>query len=457
MSVQSTIYFYGGAGTVTGSNFLLDTGGAKFLIDCGLFQGAHAFDDENWKPFPFDPDSITHLINTHAHIDHIGRIPKLVKDGYRGRILSTEATKSLAEPMLLDAMELSRKTALKIGKDPLYDEDDIRQALSQWDTVPYHKVVELPDGMSVEFLNSGHILGSAMAKFVRGDKSIVFTGDLGGGSSPLLATCEIPKGIDYLLMESVYGDRVQSDKTREGRLEQLASRIKEISESHGTLLIPAFSTERTQDLIYDIRSLMMDKKVPSMPVFLDSPLAQKITASYVSHPQYFSEAIQARMKAGERIFEFPELHYIHDAQESRNIGARGGAKIIIAGSGMSNGGRVVQHELDVLSDTRSTILIVGYQAAGSLGRKLADGFKKVPIKGKHVPVRCHVETLYSYSAHMDGSQLLEFVEQVGPSLTQVFVTMGEPASSAFLTQRIREYIGLHATAPDAGTEAQVEL
>ncbi|MBY0293854.1 MBL fold metallo-hydrolase, partial [Patescibacteria group bacterium] len=158
MSVQSTIHFYGGAGTVTGSNFLLDTGSAKFLIDCGLFQGEHAFDDENWKPFPFDPSSITHLINTHAHIDHIGRIPKLVKDGYRGRILSTEATKALAEPMLLDAMELSRKTAQKIGKEPLYDEEDIVQALSQWDTVPYHEPVSLADGMTVEFLNSGHIL-----------------------------------------------------------------------------------------------------------------------------------------------------------------------------------------------------------------------------------------------------------------------------------------------------------
>ncbi len=457
MAVQSTIYFYGGAGTVTGSNFLLDTGGAKFLIDCGLFQGEHSFDDVNWRPFPFDINSITHLINTHAHIDHIGRIPKLVKDGYRGRILSTEATKSLAEPMLMDAMELSRKTALKIGKEPLYDEHDIAQALSQWDTVPYHKSVELPDGMAVEFLNSGHILGSGMAKFTRGGKSIVFTGDLGGGNSPLLSLCETPKDIDYMVMESVYGDRTQSDRSREERLQQMAAHIKNVSETGGTLLIPAFSTERTQDLIFDIRSLMLDKAVPEMPVYLDSPLAQKITASYLSHPQYFSEEMQARIKAGEHLFEFPGLHYIHDAQESRNITTHKGPKIIIAGSGMSNGGRVVQHELDVLTDARSILLIVGYQAAGSLGRKLAEGFKKVPIKGKTVPVRCHIETIYSYSAHMDGSQLLEFVEKIGDSLKQVFVTMGEPASSAFLAQRIREYLGLHATAPEEGTHAEVEI
>lgn len=459
--MQSTIYFYGGAGTVTGSNFLLDTGGAKFLIDCGLFQGEHSFDDANWQPFPFDPSSITHLINTHAHIDHIGRIPKLVKDGYRGRILSTEATKALAEPMLLDAMELSRKTALKIGKEPLYDERDIAQALSQWDTVPYHKTVSLPDGVTMEFLNSGHILGSAMALLRRGSegqaKSILFTGDLGGGSSPLLVECEVPKNIDYLVMESVYGDRTQTDRTRENRLEQVGTRIKEVAQSGGTLLIPAFSTERTQDLIYDIRQLMMDKKVPSMPVYLDSPLAQKITASYMQYPQYFNEEMQARIKAGEHLFEFPELRYVHDMQESRNIGAHTGPKIIIAGSGMSNGGRVIQHELGVLSDTRSIILIVGYQAAGSLGRKLAEGFKNVSIKGKTIPVRCRIETIYSYSAHMDGSQLLEFVEHIGPPLGQVFVVMGEPASSAFLAQRIREYLGLRAITPDAGTHTKVEL
>lgn len=457
MSVQSTIHFYGGAGTVTGSNFLLDTGGAKFLIDCGLFQGEHAFDDENWKPFPFDPSSITHLINTHAHIDHIGRIPKLVKDGYRGRILSTEATKALAEPMLLDAMELSRKTAQKIGKEPLYEEEDIIQALSQWDTVPYHKPVSLDDGMTVEFLNSGHILGSAMAKFTRGDKSIVFTGDLGSGSSPLLATCEVPKDIDYLVMESVYGDRTKSDKSRDSRLEQLAVQIKEVAESKGTLLIPAFSTERTQDLIYDIRELILNEKIPPMPVFLDSPLAQKITASYMNYPQYFSETMQKRIQAGEHLFEFNGLHYVHDAEESRNIGSRSGPRIIIAGSGMSNGGRVVQHEMNVLSDPQSVLLIVGYQSAGSLGRKLAEGFKKVVIKGKKVPVRCRIETIYSYSAHMDSSQLLEFVEHIGSSLSQIFVTMGEPASSAFLAQRIREYVGLHAVTPEAGTQAQLEL
>ncbi len=442
---------------MTGSNFLLDTGGAKFLVDCGLFQGEHSFDDANWMPFPFDPSSISYLINTHAHIDHIGRIPKLVKDGYRGRIISTEATRALAEPMLLDAMELSRKTAEKIGKEPLYDERDIAQAMSQWDTVPYHKEVTLPDGVMLEFFNSGHILGSAMAKFSRGGKSIVFTGDLGGGNSPLLPLCENPKGINYLVMESVYGDKTQADKERSTRLNDLARVIKDTAARNGTLLIPAFSTERTQDILFDIRELFATNAVQHMPVFLDSPLAQKITESYLRYPQYFNAQMQRRVEEGEKLFELPGLRYVHDAMESHDVSSSQGPKIIIAGSGMSNGGRVVAHEAAILPDKNSTVLIVGYQAAGSLGRKIAEGAKKVTIKGKPVPVRAHVETIYSYSAHMDSGQLLEFVEKIGEPLHDIFVTMGEPASSAFLAQRIRDYAGLHATVPAEGGSAVIEL
>lgn len=454
--VKSTLKFVGGAGTVTGSNFLLDTGNAKFLVDCGLFQGEHSFDDANWQPFDFNPAEITCLVNTHAHIDHIGRIPKLVKEGYKGRIISTEATKALAEPMLLDAMELMKKTAEKIGRDPIYDEHDIEQALKQWDTVPYHTTVQLADNVSVELYNSGHILGSAMAKFTRGGNTITFTGDLGGGNSPLLAECESVGPTDYLVMESVYGDKTQHDHERESRLRELVKHIGSVAETGGTLLIPAFSTERTQDILFDIRELMQGKRVLSMPVFLDSPLAQKITQSYLAHPQYFSAAMQGRIKAGENIFDFKELHYVHDAMESRDINGRPGPKIIIAGSGMSNGGRVVAHEAEVLTRKDSIVLIVGYQSAGSLGRQLAERARKVVIKGKTIPVRARIEALYSYSAHMDSPQLLQFAERAG-SPKQIFVVMGEPASSGFLVQRIRDYLGLAAVAPEAGSSVEVEV
>ncbi len=455
MATTSTVHFYGGAGTVTGSNFLLDSGNAKFLIDCGLFQGEHSFDDANWQPFPFEPSDISYLINTHAHIDHIGRIPKLVKDGYRGRILSTEATRALAEPMLLDAMELSRKTAEKIGKDPLYDEHDIAQALSQWDTTTYHTPVELQDGFRVEFLNSGHILGSAMVKFTRNERSVLFTGDLGGGNSPLLPPCESPRGADVVVMESVYGNKTQEDNDL--RLPALARLIERVAEQRGTLLIPAFATERTQDILFEIRSLMLAKKVPSMPVYLDSPLAEKITESYLRYPQYFNKEMQGRIAGGEHLFQFPELSYVHGALESRDIGRHEGPKIIIAGSGMSNGGRVVAHEAEILPQKNSIVLIVGYQAAGSLGRRLAEGSKKVSIKGIQVPVRAHIEMLYSYSAHMDSAQLQAFADDAAQTAKEFFVVMGEPAAAAFLAQRIRDYSGVRALTPEQGSTAELAV
>ncbi|MEI7719809.1 MAG: MBL fold metallo-hydrolase [bacterium] len=470
--MQSTIHFFGGAGTVTGSNFLLDTGNKKILIDCGLFQGDHVAEVGNWEPFPFDPKEISVLINTHAHIDHIGRIPKLVKEGFRGKIISTEATKALALPMLMDAMALSSRTAEHLGKEPLYEQKDIDQAMRQWEGISYHQTQDMGDGVSMQFLDSGHILGSAMAEFTRQDggqaRKVVFTGDLGGGNSPLLPLAEDPQGVNYLLMESVYGDRVQSDDAlaRKSKLEDV---IEDTAARGGTLLIPAFSTERTQDLLFDIRELMVGKRVPSMPVYLDSPLAEKITAAYLAHPQYFSKEIQARIKSGEHIFSFTELHFVESSAESEKINATHGAKIIIAGSGMSNGGRVQAHEKVVLPDANSTLLIVGYQAAGSMGRRLAEGVKSVSIRGAHrqpsetVHVACRVETLYGYSAHMDGEQLLEFANKVSEgahdsgTLKEVFVVMGEPASAGFLAQRIRDYLSIKATTPHAGEKAEIEF
>ena len=459
---QSTIHFFGGAGTVTGSNFMLDTGSAKFLIDCGLFQGEHSFDQSNWEPFPFAAGEITALINTHAHIDHIGRIPKLVKDGYRGPIISTVATKALAGPMLLDALELNEHDAKRHGKEPLYDKDDIAQALRQWQGIGYHEPREF-GGATMQFLNSGHILGSAMAQFSRGDRSVVFTGDLGGGNSPLLPHAEVPQNAQYLVMESVYGDKVREDDTH--RRDLLENIIEDTIARGGTLLIPAFSTERTQDLLFEIRALMLEKRVPEVPVYLDSPLAEKVTAAYEECPQYFSPEVEARVKAGEHIFAFPNLHFVEHASESQKLQEDHKPKIIIAGSGMSNGGRVMGHERTILPDEKSTLLVVGYQAAGSPGRRLIEGARELRMHGESIPVRCHIEEMYGYSAHMNGEQLLEFANAVSDPgqkgrtspFAEVFVVMGEPASSSFLAQRIRDYLGVRATVPEAGEKATIDL
>ncbi|HWB34221.1 MAG TPA: MBL fold metallo-hydrolase RNA specificity domain-containing protein, partial [Candidatus Paceibacterota bacterium] len=225
----------------------------------------------------------------------------------------------------------------------------------------------------------------------------------------------------------------------------------------GTLLIPAFSTERTQDLLFEIRSLMMEKRVPSMPVYVDSPLASKITEAYLKCPQYFSEPIRARVEAGEQIFSFPELHFVEDPQESARVARMPGPKIVLAGSGMSNGGRVHTYHQQVLPDEKSTVLIVGYQAAGSLGRRLIEGDREVRVMGRDIQVHCHIEANYGYSAHMDGEQLLEFVNKAAPSIKEVFVVMGEPASSGFLVQRIRDFLSVKAVAPQAGESAEIDF
>jgi metallo-beta-lactamase family protein len=457
MPKQSTVYFYGAAGSVTGSNFLLDTGSTKILIDCGLFQGKSAGEESNWAEFPFDPKAIPVLINTHAHVDHIGRIPLLVKRGFTGRIISTEATRALAEPLLLDSMGLLKHEAEVHGREQLYDEHDIAAAMALWEGVPYHQKIELEDGVQAELLDAGHILGSAMAKFTRGTSNIVFTGDLGGGNSPLLPKIEDLTDAQYLVMESVYGNRTRPPEEAKHHRDMLENVIEESIARGGTLLIPAFSTERTQDLLFEIRTLMIEKRVPSVPVFIDSPLADKMTAAFLAYPQYFNDDIQKRIKAGENIFSFPEMHMVQDNDASRHIDDTKGAKIILAGSGMSNGGRVISHEQSILPDTKSTLLIVGYQAAGSLGRRLVEGAKEVEIHKQKVRVACHIEAIYGYSAHMDGEQLVEFVSKTSSTLKQVFVVMGEPAASATLVQRVRDYLGVKAVAPEAGESAVIEL
>lgn len=456
--MKSTLYFHGGAGGVTGANFLLEDSAMPergILVDCGLFQGTSYAEDANYAALPYDPKKISHLLITHAHIDHIGRIPKLVKEGFTGAIVSTEATRALAEPLLLDSQALLEREAHDDGHAPLYGKEDVAAALKLWSGVSYEERVALPNGYSARFLDAGHILGSAMIEVSRDGKRIVFTGDLGNDQSLLVGPVADVSEAEYFVMESVYGDKAHDGiDDRAGRLERI---IEASASREGTLLIPAFSTERTQDLIFEIRSLFMDKKVPSMPVYVDSPLAEKITRAFLAYPKYFREGIRARVEGGEDIFTFPELRFVADSEESRKLHEKKGAKIIVAGSGMSQGGRVQSHQRAFLPDARNTLLIVGYQAAGSLGRRLIEGAKEVTIRGEKLPVRARVETLYGYSAHRDTDGLLSFVHRAAGTLSHVYVVMGEPKAALFLTQRIRDFIGIQASAPEQGAKALLDL
>ncbi len=432
---------------------MLDTGDAKYLIDCGLEQGAH--EEKNYTPFAYDAKQVSHLFISHAHLDHVGRIPFLVKSGFAGKIISTRATRDLAAFIMQDAFMLMERAQEHGGREPLYAQTDIDAALRLWEPRALHEPLALLGGMTHEFFDAGHILGSAMSRFSRGGKTLVVTGDLGAGNSPLLPQTESLPKPDYLVIESVYGDRVRHDEDRKEALQEI---IKTTIGRSGTLLIPAFSTERTQDLIYEIRSLMHDKKIPHVPVYLDSPLAERITDAFMKNAEYFTPAIRAQIEAGEKIFEFDGMHFAQTTDESRRIESNRGPKIILAGSGMSNGGRVFSHERFVLPDPNSTLLIVGYQAVGTIGRRLLEGEKKLRTpQGDTVPVRAHIEHMYGYSAHRDSNGLLELIEGAQSTLKHVFVVEGEPAAAAFLTQRINDYLSVKATAPNEGESAEIEL
>ncbi len=446
--------FCTGVGTVTGANFLLESESTKILVDCGLMQGSQYADEENRKDFQYDPSSIDFLFVTHAHIDHIGRIPKLVKDGFKGIIYSTPETKEISQLMLEDAVKIIEMESKTNGKPPMYFDVNVKQAFDLWQTIPYHKEKSFGgkngNDFSVYLKDAGHVLGSAIYEFTYNGKKIVFCGDLGNSPAMLLRDTEWVTDADYLVLDSVYGDRnhentADSDK----KLERV---IRDTIKKQGVLVIPSFSLERTQVILYKINNMMEDGVVPQIPVYLDSPLAIKITDIYqrLSSQKLFNESTKKDIDSGDSIFNFPKLKNVIRSEDSRGIINTSNPKIIIAGSGMSNGGRVVGHEAHYLPDEKNTILLIGYQGLGTFGRQLQDGVREVMIKGESIPVRAKIENISGYSAHKDSDHLVEFAEHTSKTVKKVFVVLGEPKSGLFLVQRLREYLDVDALYPERG-------
>ncbi len=441
------ITFCGGTGSVTGANFLFEAEGKKILIDCGLTQGTKLADDINWEVFPYDPKEIDILFITHAHIDHLGRVPKLISEGFRGKIYSTVPTKALAGPMLDDTTGILSKNT-ELGLDKIYTPENTKLALSLWQGFTYYEEIKLTDNLKVFFRDAGHILGSAMVEFVLNNKKIIFTGDLGNSPSPLLPNTDTITDADYLIMESVYGDR--NHESRNERRKFLEEVIEDNYKRKGTLIIPTFSLERSQELLFELDTLVEEKRIPVMPIFLDSPLAIHLTEVFKVHKDYFNDKAKEAISAGNHLFDFPGLHSTLKTEESKMIANIPNPKIVIAGSGMSTGGRILHHERHYLPDPNNTILLTGYQSVGSPGRLIQEGVKAVRISGEDVQVRAHVATISGYSGHKDSDHLLNFVESTAETVKKVWVVMGEPKSAMFLVQKLRDNLAIDASAPEKG-------
>ncbi len=450
------ITFAGGTGSVTGANFLVEAvgldSGIKFLVDCGLEQGTKMADDNNWAPFPYDASTVDMLFITHAHIDHIGRIPKLIYDGFKGTIYSTIPTKDITELMLDDTAHILGKGDNELLKK-IYTEANIKQALSQWKVIDYHQ--DLTVGPFIfRYRDAGHVLGSGMLELIYNNKKIIFTGDLGNSPSPLLRDTETLKNVDYMLMESVYGDR--NHMARDQRRVRLEAVIEDNYKRKGTLIVPTFSLERSQELLFEINELVENKRIPQMPIFFDSPLGIRLTKIYRQFGQYFNDFARKQLGEGDDIFNFPGLKSTLLTEESKEILKEVNPKIVIAGSGMSNGGRILHHEANYLPDPNNTLLLTGYQSQGTLGRLIQDGAKSIRINGQEIVVRAHIEFIEGYSGHKDSDHLISFVENTADTLKAVYVAMGEPKSSLFLTQRLRDYLGVMAYAPEQNDVVELD-
>lgn len=425
--------FDGAAQEVTGSNHLLEIGTKKILIDCGLFQGSRFADEKNYEPFAYDPTRVDALILTHAHLDHCGRIPKLLKSGFHGKIYATAPTAALTEIILLDSAHLMRKEAERENHEPLFTEEDVTDVLARFESVSYGERVELDTGIFFKLHDAGHILGSSFVELHAEGKRFIFTGDLGNSPAPIIDKLDTIYGCDILVMESTYGNRIHEDVKK--REQQLRDIIVETSNRKGVLLIPAFALERTQEMLHALDHLIETASIPPLKVILDSPLAIKATNIFQEYIDYFNQAAQDHFHR-DNFFHFKNLITTVTHEESEDIITIPSPKIIIAGAGMMNGGRILHHAKNYLPNPTTTLLIVGYQAEGTLGRRLLEGEHRVHIYGEDVQVNARIVAIGAYSAHADQKQIVEWLNHMKYFPKKIFLVHGEPKSQDGLKEAI---------------------
>lgn len=453
------IQFLGSIRTVTGACFYLRINGINALVDCGMNQGADA-NKLNRRPFEFNPAEIDYLFLTHSHIDHIGLVPRLIKDGFKGKIIATPATVDLAEIMLYDSAHIHEadaqwqtKRALREGKEPvspLYTIDDVKAVIPFFNRTPYNKIEHAGKGIKYRFLDAGHIIGSASLEIWFQDspkeKKIVFSGDIGRKGNPIINDPSLIAEADYVVMESTYGNRLH--KSMDKTIDELIEAIKLTFKSGGNVIIPSFAVGRTQDLLYIFNRLVREKRLYNINVYIDSPLAEEATKTYLAHPECFDEDAK-RLLNEKTSKDAIRIKFVNSVQESMALNNIKSHAIIIAGSGMCEGGRIKHHLKHNLWRQECSIVFVGFQANGTLGRRIINGEKIVRIYGEDIAVAAKVYTIGGFSAHADQKELLQWLSAFKNS-PQVFVVHGEEETSLQFAEIIREQFGFNAYVPNRG-------
>lgn len=447
-----SIKFLGAARQVTGSSFLLSYGDKNLLIDCGLYQ-ERDYLVRNWEKFPFPPEKISYVLLTHIHLDHCGLLPKFVREGFQGKILTTTASRELLPIMLLDSARIQEEDAAykkkrheKEGRRgpypeiPLYTVKDAENVFPLVENIPYEQEIDLLPGLSVKFHDAGHIVGAAMIEInldLHGEKrKIIFSGDIGQWDKPIVRDPSVFTQADFIVMESTYGDRNHED---EGSIPELLTQIvNETVAKGGKLVIPTFAVERAQELLYHFSRLVRAGKIPTLPVFLDSPMAVDVTEVFLNHTAIMDNETRKLLTQNESPFRFPGLRFVRTVEESKAINKVQGPCIIMAGSGMCTGGRIKHHLAHNISRPESTILFVGYQARGTLGRLIIEGKDEVRIHGVYHPVRAQIKQIHGFSAHADQRGLLKWLSFLEKPPLKVFLVHGDEEVIQVLAQEIKK-------------------